>query len=155
MLVVVACCCCWLLLLTAAGCCSWLLLLIASVGCCWLLLAARILLAGRRNFEFFRDIGSLRLRQFCRRKGLWLFSGCWWKVFEYFRVVVEKSLNISRILMRWRWKSVSPRGRRVVGCSKRMNHMALHWVLILVWSHVGGEPIGSFGEKPRASRLVL
>ena len=36
------------------------------------------------------------------------------KVFEYFRVVDEMSLNIFRILMGGRWKRVSPRGSRVV-----------------------------------------
>ena len=52
-------------------------------------------------------------------------------------------------------RRVSPRGSKVVGGSKRMNIMVVHWVFILEWSRVGREPIGSFGEKPRASRLVL
>ena len=86
MLVVVAAvdCCCWLLLLVAAaGCCCWLLLLIAAVGCCcWLLLliaAAGILLAGGKVLEYFQDVDDLRLRQFCRRKSLWIFSPRWWE----------------------------------------------------------------------------
>ena len=132
------CCWCWLLLLiVAAGCCCWLLLLVAAVDCCcWLLL----LIAAQKVFEYFRDIvDDLRLRQICRRKSLWIFSGCWWlaaktnlqakkslnifgllmicgqdkfageKVFEYFRVVDEESLNISRIWVKVRWKRVSPR----------------------------------------------
>ena len=118
LLVAAADCCCWLLLLVAAaGCCCWLLLLVAAAGCCcWLLL-----LVARKIFEYFRDIGDLRLRQICRRKSLWIFSGCCWKVVEYFQVVDEKSLNISRILMRGRWKRVSSGGSRVVDEGKRMN----------------------------------
>ena len=54
-----------------------------------------------------------------------------------------------------RWKIVSPRGSRVVDGSKRMNIMAVHWVTILVWSRAEREPIGSFGEKLRASRPAL
>ena len=105
--------CCWLLLLiAAAGCCCWLLLLVAAVDCrCWLLL---LIAAAQKVFEYFRDIvDDLRLKQICRRKSLWIFSGCWWKVFEYFRVVGEKSLIISRILMGEKWKRGSPRGRRL------------------------------------------
>ena len=36
-----------------------------------------------------------------------------------------------------------------------MNIMAVRWIFILEWSQVGREPIGSFGEKPRVSRLAL
>ena len=152
MLIADAGCCCWsLLLIAVAGCCCWLLLLVAAAGCCcWLLL-----LIAWKVFEYFRDIGDLRLRQFCRRKSLWRFSGCCWKVFHYFQVVDEKSSNISRILMRRRWKRVSPRGSGVVDGRKGMNNMAVHWVFILVWSRAEREPIGSFGEKLRASRSAL
>ena len=126
-LVVVANCCCWLLLLVAAvdcccwliavDCCCWLLLLVAAVDwCCWLIAVDCCcwLLLPKNIFEYFRNIvDDLRLRQICRRKSLWIFSGCWWKVFEYFRVVGEKSLNISRILMGEKWKRGSPRGSRL------------------------------------------
>ena len=78
LLVAAAGCCCWMLLLVAdAGCCCWLLLLVAAAGCCcWLLLL--VAAAGCccwTVFECFRDIGDLRLRQFCRRKSLWILSG--------------------------------------------------------------------------------
>ena len=33
-------------------------------------------------------------------------------------------------------RKVSPRGSRVVGGSKRMNIMVVHWVFILEWSRV-------------------
>ena len=126
-LVVVANCCCWLLLLVAAvdcccwliavDCCCWLLLLVAAVDwCCWLIAVDCCcwLLLPKNIFEYFRNIvDDLRLRQICRRKSLWIFSGCWWKVFEYFRVVGEKSLNISRTLMGGKWKRGSPRGSRL------------------------------------------
>ena len=46
-------------------------------------------------------------------------------------------------------------GNRVVGGSKGMNIMVVHWVFIIELSRVGREPIGSFGEKPRANRLVM
>ena len=116
-------CCCWLLLLIAAAdCCCWLLLLIAAADCCcWLLL---LVIAAQKVFEYFRNIVvDLRLRQICRRKSLWIFSGvnekflnncgllvkslwifsgCWWK-----------SLNIPRILMGEKWKRGSPRGSRL------------------------------------------
>ena len=57
--------------------------------------------------------------------------------------------------MEGRWKRVPPRGIRVVDGSKRVNIMAVHWVFILVWSRAEREPIGSFGEKLRASRSAL
>ena len=94
-------CCCWLLLLIAdTGCCYWLLLLVAAVDCCcWLLL---LIAAAQNVFEYFRVVDDLRLRQICRRKSLWIFSGA-----------DEKSLNISRILMGEKWKRGSPRGSRL------------------------------------------
>ena len=52
-------------------------------------------------------------------------------------------------------ESFPTRGSRVVCGSNRMNIMVVHWVFILELSRVGRKPIGSFGEKPRASRLVL
>ena len=123
--------CCWLLLLSAAvdcccwliavDCCCWSLLLIAAVG--WLLLIAAV--------------GSLLLSAAaccCCLKSLWIFPeyswwfaaktnlqakkylnifGCWWKIYEYIRVVGEKSVNFSRILMGEKWKRGSPRGSRL------------------------------------------
>ena len=154
LLIAAAGCCCWLLLMVdAVDCCCWLLLLVdAADCCCWLLL----LVAAQKFFDYFQNIvDDLRLRQLCRRKSLWIFSGadekslnisgllvkslwifpeyswwfaaktnlrakkslnifgCWWKVFEYFRVVGEKSLNISRILMGEKRKRGSPRGSRL------------------------------------------
>ena len=168
LLVAAADCCCWLLLLiAAAGCCCWLLLLVAAADCfCWLLLllvaavdcseslwifpgywwfAAKTILQAKKSLNIF----GLLL------KSLWIIPGCWWKVFEYFQNIDEKSLNISRILMRGRWKRVSPRGGRVVDGRKRMIIMVVHWVFILVWSRAEREPIGAFGEKLRASRSAL
>ena len=52
----------------------------------------------------------------------------------------------------------SPLGSRVVVGSKRMNIMVVRWAFTLEWPHFfqsWREPIGSFGEKSRASRLVL
>ena len=90
-------CCCWLLLLiAAAGGCCWLLLLVAAVDCCcwWLLLIAQ------KVFEFFQNIGDdLRLRQFCWRKSLWIFSGCWWFAAKTI-LQAEKSLNIFGLLLK-------------------------------------------------------
>ena len=126
LLIAVVDCCCWLLLLIAAvDCCCWLLLLIAVVDCCcWLLLliaavdcpkslwifpeydcwfAAKTILQAEKSLNIF---GLLV-------KSLWIFWGCWWKVFECFRVVGEKSFNISRILMGEKWKRSSPRGSRL------------------------------------------
>ena len=96
LLIAVADCCCWLLLLVAAvDCCCWLLLLIADADCCcWLLL-----LIAQKVFEYFRNIvDDLRLRQFCRRKSLWIFSGCWWFAAKTI-LLAEKSLNIFGLLM--------------------------------------------------------
>ena len=138
LLIVAVDCCWWLLLLIAAvDCCCWLLLLVAAQKLFeyfrnifddlrlrqfageevfeYFRVVDDLRLrqfAGEEVSEYFRVVDDLRLRQFCRRKNLWIFSGCWWKVFEYFRVVGEKSLNISRILMGEKWKRGSPRGSR-------------------------------------------
>ena len=108
--------CCWLLLLIAAvDCCCWLLLLIAVVDCCcWLLLliAQKVFeyfrnivddlrlrqFAGEEVFEYFRVVDDLRLRQICRWKSLWIFSGCWWFAAKT-NLQAEKSLNIFGLLM--------------------------------------------------------
>ena len=104
---------CWLMLI--ADGCYWLLLVAG-----WLLVAAGILLvaagiplqakkslknsrilmicgwdnfAGEKVFEYFQDIVDLRVRKFCRRKCLWIFSGQWW--FESKTILQpKKSLNI-------------------------------------------------------------
>ena len=89
-------CCCWLLLLmAAAGGCCWLLLLVAAVDCCcWLLL-----LVAQKVFEYFRNIvDDLRLRQICRRKSLWIFSGCWCFAAKT-NLQAKMSLNIFGLLM--------------------------------------------------------
>ena len=62
-------------MVAAVDCFCWLLLLIAGR----LLVAAGILLAGRKLLEYFPDFDDWRLRQFCRRKSLWIFSGYWWE----------------------------------------------------------------------------
>ena len=76
--------------------------------------------AGEKVFEYFRVVDDLQLRQICRRKSLWIFSGCWWKVVEYFQNIdgrkVEESFASEKL---------------VVDSSKRMNIMAVHWVFIL------------------------
>ena len=95
----VDCCCCWWLLVAAAGCCCWLLLLVAAVDCCcwWLLLIAQ------KVFEYFRNIvDDLRLRQICRRKSLWIFSGCWWFAAKT-NLQAEKSLNNFGLLVKSLW----------------------------------------------------
>ena len=92
LLIAAAGCCRWLLLLVAvADCCCWLLSLIAAAGCCrWLLL---LISAAPKVFDYFRDIfDDLRLTQFAGEK-----------VFEYFRVVGERSLNISGLLENSLW----------------------------------------------------
>ena len=111
LLVAAAGCCCWLLLLVAtAGCCCWLLLLVAAAGrCCWLLLLVAAvdcccwLLAGNLwNFPGYWCFAAKTILQAKNSlnifgllmKSLRIFSGCWWKVFEYFRIVDEKFLNI-------------------------------------------------------------
>ena len=108
LLVAAADCCCWsLLLVSAANCCSWSLLLVVAADCCWwslLLVAAAdccswslllVAVACRKIFEYFRDIGDLRLRQFCRQNGLWIFSGGRWKVFEYFQIIDGREVEES------------------------------------------------------------
>ena len=111
LLIAAAGCCCWLLLLVAAvDCCCWLLLSIAAAGrCCWLLL----LVAAQKVFEYFRVIvDDLRLRHFCRRKGLWIFPGaddlrlrkfCRRKSLWIFSGADEKSLNIFGLLVKSLW----------------------------------------------------
>ena len=162
-------CCCWLLsLIAAAGCCCWLLLLIVAAGCCcWLLVLVAVvdcccwllLLIAQKVLECFRIIvDDLRLRQFCRRKSLWIFSGCWWKVFEYFRVVGEKSLNISRISMGEKWKRGSPRGSRLESewilwlCAciyTRYFKMAAGWARAnrIIWWEVESGTVGSVEQN--------
>ena len=110
------CCCWWLLLVAFAGCCCWWLLLVAFAGCCcwwWLLIAFAgcWLPESLRIFPEYWWFAAKTILQ--AKKSLNLF-GCWWKVFEYFRVVGEKSLNISWFLMEGRWKRVSPPGSKVV-----------------------------------------
>ena len=133
LLVAVADCCCWLLLLVVAvDCCCWLLLLTAFVAadcCCWLLLF--ITAAGCwKVFEYFRDVGELRLREVCRRKGLWIFSGCWWFAVKT-NLQAKKSSDFFGLLVKSLWifseywweegGRVSPRGSRVVDGRQRMN----------------------------------
>ena len=149
-------CCCWLLLLiAAAGCCCWLLLLIAAVDCCcWLLLFIAAVDCWPESFWIFSGCWWFAAKTILQAKKSLNLFGCWWFAAKT-NLQAKKSLNISRILVRWRWKRVSPGGSRVVGCSKRTNIMAVHWVFILVWSRAEREPIGSFGEKLRASRSAL
>ena len=165
LLIAAAGCCCWLLLLVAAvDCCCWLLLLIAAqkVFEYFRKIVGDLRLrqfAGDKVFEYFRVVDDLRLRQICRRKSLWIFSDCWWlaaktnlqakkslnifgswwKVFEYFRVVGEKSLNISRILMGEKWKRGSPRGSRLES----------EWILWLCAAYLYSafKMAASFGES--------
>ena len=110
-------CCCWLLLLivVAVDCCCWLLLLIAAVDyCCWLpkksfeyfrnivddLRLRQV--AGEKVFEYFRIADDLRLRQICRRKSLWIFSGCWWFAAKT-NLQAKKSLNVFGLLVKSLW----------------------------------------------------
>ena len=56
----------------------------------------------KRFFEFFQDNDDLRIRQNCRRKSLWIFSGyCWFGS----KTILQgkKSVNIFRILLIWIW----------------------------------------------------
>ena len=113
-------CCCWLLLLiAAAGGWCWLLLLVAAVDCpksLWIFpeyswwFAAKTILQAKKSLNIF---GLLT-------KSLWIFSGCWWKVFEYFQNIDERKVEES-----------FASGKLVVDSSKRMNIMAVHWVSIL------------------------
>ena len=90
--------CCWLLLLVvAAGCCCWYLLIAGVDGCCWLLL-----LIAQKVFEYFRVVDDLRLRQICRRKSLWIFSGCW-RFAAKTNLQAKKSLNIFGWLKKSLW----------------------------------------------------
>ena len=70
-----------------------MLLLVAAVDCCcwdtacwperlWIFpgywwFCGQDNFAGEKVFEYFQDIDDLRLRQFCRRKSLWIFSPRW------------------------------------------------------------------------------
>ena len=100
LLVAAAGCCCWLLLLVAAAGCCWLLLLVAAAGCCcWLLL---LVLIAQKVFEYFRVVDDLRLRQICRRKSLWIFSGCCWFAAKTI-LQAKKSLNIFGLLKKSLW----------------------------------------------------
>ena len=94
--------CCWLLLLVAAvDCCCWLLLLVAGwplLVAGWLLLLGYCLRAGK-SLNNSRILMILRLRQFCRRKSLWKFSGHWWVAAETI-LQAKKSLNIFTEVMR-------------------------------------------------------
>ena len=90
-------CCCWLLLLiAAAGCCCWLLLIAAVDCCCWLLLLIAAVdfpkglwifpeyswwFAAKTNLQAKKSLNIFGLLM----KSLWIFSGCWWKVVEYFQ----------------------------------------------------------------------
>ena len=168
-------CCCWLLLLiVAVDCCCWLLLLIAAVDCprsLWIFpeyswwFAAKTICrrrslwifsncwwsAAKTNLQAKKSLNSFGLLMI----SLWIFSGCWWKVIEYFRVVGEKSLEISRILMGEKWKRSSPRRSRL---ESGMNAMAESRLFILEfsrWPPFKWEPIRSFGKKWRAGRLGL
>ena len=54
--------------------------------------------AGEEVFEYFQDNDDLDLRQFCRRKSLWIISGYWW--FSSRKILqAKKFLNIFRIMM--------------------------------------------------------
>ena len=54
--------------------------------------------AGEKVFQYFQVVDDLRPRHFCRRKSLWIISGCW--SFAAKRILqVKKSLNISKLLM--------------------------------------------------------
>ena len=116
LLIAAAGCCCWLLLLVASvDCCWWLLLLIAAAGCCfWLLLLVAAVDCCSKSLWIFPEYSWwFAAKTNLQAKKSWNIFESWWKVFEYFRVVGEKSLNISRILMGERWKRGSPRGSRL------------------------------------------
>ena len=49
--------------------------------------------AGEKVVESYRDIDDLRLRQFCRWKNLWIFSGHWWYAAKTI-LQAKKSLNL-------------------------------------------------------------
>ena len=84
-------CWCWLLLITAD---CWWIKLVAG----WFLVAAGILLVAASCFCFL-DVDDFRLRQFCRRKSLWIFSKRQWRnlaktsfkiVLEYFEEAMKE-----------------------------------------------------------------
>ena len=62
-----------------------------------LMICGQDILHAKKIFEYFQVVDDLRLRQFCRWKSLWMFSGYWWfaaktilhakKIFEYFQVI--------------------------------------------------------------------
>ena len=62
-------------------------------------------------------------------------------------------------MMQGKWERVSPRGTRLVGGSKRMNIMVMHWVFTPEWSRVLSvlceRQFDQLVRKPRASRLAL
>ena len=101
----------WWLLLVAAGCwmiagCGWdtaVCWKIAACGWdtagCWMIAGCGWdILAGEKVFEYFQDTDDLRLRQFCRRNSLWIFSGFWWYAAKTI-LQAKKSLSFSRIMM--------------------------------------------------------
>ena len=155
MLVAAAGCCCWLLLLVAAvdcycwllflvnaGFCCWLLLLVAVVDCwlliagCWLLLAdCWLLIAGC----WLLVVGCWSLLE-----SLWIFPRYFWfadktilQAKKYLTIFRQKDLarwwkrrDSSNIRVRAGCKRVSSRESRLVGGSKRMNIIVVHWVFI-------------------------
>ena len=125
----------WLLVAARILLAGWLLVAAGILLAGWLLVAAGILLAGQKVFEYFQDIGDLRLSWFCRRKTLWIFSGCWWFAAQT-GLQAEKFSIFFKIVMVGMWKRVSPRGSRLVDGSRRMNIMVVHWVFRLEWSRV-------------------
>ena len=160
--------CCWsLLLVAAAGRCCWLLLLIAAAGrCCWLLLLLiaaadcccwllSLVAAAGKVFHYVRDISGLRLRQFCRRKSPWIFSGaddlraCCWKRSEEIFWIFKWELWVGEFRLREVGLLLVASEWIIWLCNGYLHFFGC--VLFQIW----WEPIGSFGEKSRASRLVL
>ena len=144
-------CCCWLLLLIA----GWLLVATGILLVGWLPVVAGILLAGEKVSENFRDIRELRLRQFYRRRSLWIFPGNWWfaaktilpakktlitfaevmrkfgwdKFWNCVRLFSEQKLS-SRTMVRGKRRRVSPRGIRPVDCRQRLWKMRVYLIFI-------------------------
>ena len=54
--------------------------------------------AGEKVLEYFQVVADLRLRQFCRWKSLWIFSGYRWSA-DKTNLQAKKSLNVFGILM--------------------------------------------------------
>ena len=54
--------------------------------------------AGEKVFEFFQDTDDFRLRQFGRRKSLWIFPRYWW-FWAKTLLQAKNSLNKFRIMM--------------------------------------------------------